>query len=83
MTWRDVQHIIVYTARHTKGTHKPKNVRSWFTNAAGLQHSAQYGFGLLDAWRLVNAAKVWRTTPMLTSFSPPEGIQFLSFTTGN
>jgi len=71
LTWRDVQHIIVYTARHTKGTHKPKNVRSWFTNAAGLQHSAQYGFGLLDAWRLVNAAKVWRTTPMLTSFSPP------------
>lgn len=71
LTWRDVQHIIVFTARHTKGSGKPRNARSWMQNKAGLHHSAQYGFGLLDAWRLVNAAKIWETTPMLTSFSPP------------
>lgn len=61
----------MFTARHTKGSGKPRNVRSWIQNKAGLRHSAQYGFGLLDAWRLVNAAKIWETTPMLTSFSPP------------
>lgn len=30
----------------------------WLTNAAGFSHSHQHGFGLLNAWRLVNAAKV-------------------------
>ena len=70
LTWRDVQHIIVFTARHTKGSGKPRNVRSWIRNKAGLHHSTQYGFGLLDAWRLVNAAKIWENSPILTSFNP-------------
>ena len=26
---------------------------------------------MLDAWRLVNAAKIWKRVPILTSFSPP------------
>lgn len=30
----------------------------------------RFGFGLLDAWRLVNAALVWTSVPTLTSFSP-------------
>lgn len=30
----------------------------WATNEAGFSHSHQHGFGLLSAWRLVNAAKV-------------------------
>lgn len=30
----------------------------WDINQAGLSHSHQHGFGLLNAWRLVNAAKV-------------------------
>jgi hypothetical protein len=30
----------------------------WLTNEAGFSHSHQHGFGLLNAWRLVNAAKV-------------------------
>lgn len=30
----------------------------WRTNGAGFHHSHMYGFGLLNAWRLVNAAKV-------------------------
>lgn len=32
----------------------------WATNEAGFSHSHQHGFGLLSAWRLVNAAKVNR-----------------------
>jgi hypothetical protein len=27
-------------------------------NGAGLEHSHKHGFGLISAWRLVNAAKV-------------------------
>lgn len=30
----------------------------WRVNGAGFHHSHQHGFGLLSAWRLVNAAKV-------------------------
>lgn len=29
------------------------------TNGAGFRHSHLHGFGLLNAWRLVNAAKVY------------------------
>lgn len=30
----------------------------WRVNGAGFHHSHQHGFGLLNAWRLVNAASV-------------------------
>jgi len=31
----------------------------WTRNKAGLSHSHQHGFGLMSAWRMVNAARVW------------------------
>lgn len=34
----------------------------WRVNGAGFHHSHQHGFGLLNAWRLVNAAKVGGST---------------------
>ncbi|XP_045139506.1 proprotein convertase subtilisin/kexin type 7 [Echinops telfairi] len=55
LTWRDVQHIIVFTA-----TQYEDRRADWVTNEAGFSHSHQHGFGLLNAWRLVNAAKVNR-----------------------
>jgi len=30
----------------------------WTTNKAGLSHSHQHGFGLMNAWRMVNTARV-------------------------
>ena len=30
----------------------------WRANGAGFHHSHKHGFGLLNAWRMVNAAKV-------------------------
>lgn len=30
----------------------------WQKNGAGLFHSHEHGFGLMKAWRMVNAAKV-------------------------
>ncbi|XP_053126062.1 proprotein convertase subtilisin/kexin type 7 isoform X2 [Hemicordylus capensis] len=66
LTWRDVQHIIVFTA-----TKYEDHRASWDTNQAGLSHSHQHGFGLLNAWRLVNAAKVWESVPYLASYVSP------------
>lgn len=65
LSWRDVQHIITYTAtQHDLQA-------DWVTNGAGFHHSHKYGFGLLNAWRLVNAAKVWESVPFLVSYQSP------------
>uniref|UniRef100_A0A8D3CKQ7 Proprotein convertase subtilisin/kexin type 7 n=1 Tax=Scophthalmus maximus TaxID=52904 RepID=A0A8D3CKQ7_SCOMX len=63
LTWRDVQHIITFTA-----TKVCDNSADWRVNGAGFHHSQQHGFGLLNAWRLVNAANVWESVPFLVSF---------------
>ncbi|XP_036113778.1 proprotein convertase subtilisin/kexin type 7 isoform X1 [Molossus molossus] len=66
LTWRDVQHLIVFTA-----TQYEDRRADWATNEAGFSHSHQHGFGLLNAWRLVNAAKVWTSVPYLASYVSP------------
>ncbi|PIO31684.1 hypothetical protein AB205_0098170, partial [Aquarana catesbeiana] len=43
----------------------------WETNGAGFSHSHQHGFGLLNAWRLTNAAKIWESVPYLASYVSP------------
>uniref|UniRef100_A0A8C6NVX8 Proprotein convertase subtilisin/kexin type 7 n=1 Tax=Nothobranchius furzeri TaxID=105023 RepID=A0A8C6NVX8_NOTFU len=62
LSWRDVQHIIAFTAT------KCDSSADWRVNGAGFHHSHQHGFGLLNAWRLVNAAKVWESVPFLVSY---------------
>ncbi|XP_074536541.1 proprotein convertase subtilisin/kexin type 7 [Halichoeres trimaculatus] len=62
LSWRDVQHIITFTAT------KCDKSADWGKNGAGFHHSHQHGFGLLNAWRLVNAAKVWESVPFLVSY---------------
>uniref|UniRef100_A0A8C9MR38 Proprotein convertase subtilisin/kexin type 7 n=1 Tax=Serinus canaria TaxID=9135 RepID=A0A8C9MR38_SERCA len=66
LTWRDVQHVIVFTATKYEDRHA-----KWDTNQAGFSHSHQHGFGLLNAWRLVNAAKIWESVPYLASYVSP------------
>ncbi|CAG5131773.1 unnamed protein product [Candidula unifasciata] len=67
LSWRDVQYIIILTAHMVNGhsAHSQKN-------GAGLSHSHKHGFGLLNSWRLVNAARVWQAVPWLTSYSYAE-----------
>uniref|UniRef100_A0A1A8PXQ5 Proprotein convertase subtilisin/kexin type 7 n=1 Tax=Nothobranchius rachovii TaxID=451742 RepID=A0A1A8PXQ5_9TELE len=62
LSWRDVQHIIAFTAT------KCDSSADWRVNGAGFHHSHQHGFGQLNAWRLVNAAKVWESVPFLVSY---------------
>ncbi|XP_066929488.1 proprotein convertase subtilisin/kexin type 7-like [Clytia hemisphaerica] len=63
LTWRDVQHIIVYTARRVD-----VEPDEWQVNSAGFSHSHKHGFGLLDSWALVTASRVWSSVPYLTSW---------------
>ena len=53
LTWHDIQSLLVYTA-------VPIDLQDvdWTTNGAGLRHSHQHGFGVLDAYRLTMAARV-------------------------
>lgn len=52
--WRDVQGIIASTSRLVD-----IEEASWVTNAAFLQHSNLYGFGIFNARAAVEAAKKW------------------------
>ncbi|KAM8854051.1 proprotein convertase subtilisin/kexin type 7 [Synchiropus picturatus] len=61
LSWRDVQHLVTFTAT------KCDSSADWSTNGAGFHHSHKHGFGLMNAWRLVNAAKVWESVPFLVS----------------
>jgi subtilisin-like proprotein convertase family protein/subtilisin family serine protease len=51
LTWRDVQHILVETARKNDPTDP-----GWTKNQAGYEHNYKYGFGAIDAEAAVNLA---------------------------
>ncbi|KAF8590033.1 hypothetical protein K439DRAFT_1628243 [Ramaria rubella] len=55
LTWRDIQHLCVRTAIQIN-----PNDPDWEKTAAGRPFSYKYGFGRLDAWQYVNAAKSWQ-----------------------
>ncbi|XP_035668240.1 furin-like isoform X3 [Branchiostoma floridae] len=58
LTWRDLQHIVVRTAR-------PDNLHAddFVTNAAGYKVSHAFGFGLMDAGAMVDLAERWQNVP--------------------
>ena len=62
LTWRDVQHVIATTARSAPGG-VPLQRGDWVRNKAGLSVSKYYGFGLMDAGKMVYLAKRWNTVP--------------------
>ena len=58
LTWRDLQHLVVKTS-------SPKNLQKpeWVTNGAGYHVSHKFGFGVIDAGRLVELAQLWNNVP--------------------
>lgn len=58
LTWRDMQHIVVRTA-------KPANLHTsdWQKNGVGRNVSHSFGYGLMDADAMVALAKRWTTIP--------------------
>ncbi|KAM4707299.1 proprotein convertase subtilisin/kexin type 4 isoform 1-T2 [Discoglossus pictus] len=57
LTWRDLQHLVV---RSSSPSHLIAN--DWMANGVGRKVSHHYGYGLLDAGRLVDLALKWKTT---------------------
>ncbi|XP_071968227.1 proprotein convertase subtilisin/kexin type 4 isoform X2 [Engystomops pustulosus] len=57
LTWRDVQHIVVRAS-------SPDNLITddWVVNGVGRKVSHHYGYGLLDAGKMVDLALKWETT---------------------
>jgi subtilisin family serine protease/subtilisin-like proprotein convertase family protein len=54
LTWRDVQYIIVLTAERRNLTSN-----DWRTNGVGKHYSHNFGFGLLNAGKMISAALQW------------------------
>ncbi|KAL9963138.1 hypothetical protein ACROYT_G032313 [Oculina patagonica] len=67
LTWRDVQHVIVNSARSAPGipgiTGTPLKRGHWVQNKAGLHVSKFYGFGLMDAAKMASLARDWKPVP--------------------
>ncbi|KAJ3034106.1 pheromone processing endoprotease, partial [Rhizophlyctis rosea] len=69
LTWRDFQHLTVRTAV----TISPKD-DSWQTTAAGRKYSHKFGYGKLDGWAIVEAAKTYQKVNPQTHFISPSVI---------
>jgi len=74
LTWRDVQHIIVRTART-----EHLNTHDLVINGAGHNVSHYFGFGMMDASAMVDLAFAWTQVPeqhncRITVAIPPDGI---------
>jgi len=54
LTWRDLQHLCVQTAQMVD-----ENDPDWIEVADGRMFNHKYGFGKLDAYKLVEAAKTF------------------------
>ncbi|KAF2001287.1 KEX1 protease precursor [Amniculicola lignicola CBS 123094] len=81
LSWRDVQWLTVMTAVPFGAT------SDWTKTAIGRTFSHQFGYGKLDAWAIVEAAKTWTPVkPQAWFYSPwmhvnkaiPEGAQGLA-----
>lgn len=61
LTWRDLQHLIVWTSEFDPLSSNP----GWKRNGAGLMVNSRFGFGLLNAKALVDLAdpQTWKHVP--------------------
>lgn len=59
LTWRDVQHLTAWTSDPVPIKDNP----GWKRNGAGLVFNSRFGFGLLNAKALVDAAIKWQNVP--------------------
>lgn len=55
LTWRDIQHLCVNYARHIN-----PNDPDWEKTASGRLFSYKYGYGVIDGYAFVTAAKNWK-----------------------
>ncbi|KAG8180866.1 hypothetical protein JTE90_016881 [Oedothorax gibbosus] len=59
LSWRDMQHIVVRTARRAN-----LHAKDWGRNGVGRNVSHSFGYGLMDAGAMVRLAKRWNPAPV-------------------
>lgn len=59
LTWRDAQHLTAWTSNPIPIRDNP----GWKRNGAGLIFNSRFGFGLLNAKAMVDAALNWHNVP--------------------
>ncbi|KAF8928242.1 pheromone processing endoprotease [Haplosporangium bisporale] len=78
LTWRDVQYLLMTTAVPVS-THDA----DWKPTAAGRLFNHKFGYGSMDAYRLVEAAKTFASLGPQTSFHPPAVVVKKAIPQGN
>eukprot|EP00102_Acyrthosiphon_pisum_P004013 XP_001947137.2 PREDICTED: neuroendocrine convertase 1 [Acyrthosiphon pisum] len=63
LTWRDVQHLIAWTSQVVPLSDN----YGWNRNKAGFYYSVDFGFGLVNAYKLVQEAMKWENVPEMSS----------------
>ncbi|KAJ2822111.1 pheromone processing endoprotease [Coemansia erecta] len=66
LTWRDVQHLAVRTSIPVDLSDS-----DWADVAEGRKYNHKYGFGKMDAWRIVDAAKSFKNVGRQTQIAAP------------
>ncbi|OUC48810.1 convertase P-domain protein [Trichinella nativa] len=59
LTWRDMQHLVVRTSDPTPLLNNP----GWIVNGVGRKVSSKFGYGILNAEKLIRLGKKWKTVP--------------------
>ncbi|KAI0983309.1 hypothetical protein GJ496_007958 [Pomphorhynchus laevis] len=65
LTWRDIQHLTVLTTDRNH-LHDRSGTHLWKLNGAGLEFNHLFGFGVLNAEKMVKLAKLWKPLPERT-----------------
>ncbi|KAF8469631.1 peptidase S8/S53 domain-containing protein [Kalaharituber pfeilii] len=66
LTWRDLQYLCVETALQVQDSDP-----DWETTAIGKKFNHRYGYGSLDAYAIVEAAKTWQLVKPQAWFHSP------------
>ncbi|GJJ71015.1 kexin [Entomortierella parvispora] len=66
LNWRDIQHLTILTAVPIDETDT-----DWTETAVGRLFNHKYGYGSLDAYAMVEAAKTWVSVPEQVSYESP------------
>ncbi|KRX27658.1 Endoprotease bli-4, partial [Trichinella nelsoni] len=59
LTWRDMQHLVVRTSDPTPLLNNP----GWIVNGVGRKVSSKFGYGIMNAEKLIRLGKKWKTVP--------------------
>ncbi|XP_045469329.1 neuroendocrine convertase 1-like [Harmonia axyridis] len=59
LTWRDIQYLIVFSSAKSPLLRNP----GWQKNGIGLWFNTRFGFGLIDAYKMVQMASYWVAVP--------------------